>query len=171
MMIPSTTPIVLDSTVLIALSTVGQVDLLRWRVLIPEKVVEELSKEPARSTLVSLVKWGKAEVIKPPEELRKKALFILSDKEETGDSDVIATVLELKDVVIATDDRRLRKVCKILGAKVTGTIGIIVDAVLHGPLTEEEGKELLKKLDYSGFRMNVALYEKALALMGGVKFN
>ncbi|RCV64903.1 putative nucleic acid-binding protein, contains PIN domain [Methanophagales archaeon] len=86
-------------------------------------------------------------------------------------SDVIATVLELKDVVIATDDRRLRKVCKILGAKVTGTIGIIVDAVLHGPLTEEEGKELLKKLDYSGFQMNVALYEKALALMGGVKFN
>jgi predicted nucleic acid-binding protein len=79
------------------------------------------------------VKGSKAKVIKPPEELRKKALFILSDKEETGDSDVIATVLELKDVVIATDDRRLRKVCKILGAKVTGTIGIIVDAVLHGP--------------------------------------
>jgi hypothetical protein len=38
------------------------------------------------------VKGGNAEVIKPPEELRKKALFILSDKEETGDSDVIATV-------------------------------------------------------------------------------
>jgi len=42
---------------------------------------------------------------------------------------------------------------------------IIVDAVRHGTLTEEEGKELLKKLDSSGFRMNVALYEKALALM------
>jgi hypothetical protein len=79
-MIPSTTPIVLDSTVIIALSTVGRVDLLRWRVLIPEKVVDELSKDPARSTLVSLVKGGKAEVIKPTEELRKKALFILSDK-------------------------------------------------------------------------------------------
>ncbi|MEA2074250.1 MAG: hypothetical protein U9O85_00705 [Euryarchaeota archaeon] len=44
---------------------------------------------------------------------------------------------------------------------------IIVDAVRHGSLTEEEGKEILKKLDSSGFRMNVALYnEKALALMG-----
>ena len=42
---------------------------------------------------------------------------------------------------------------------------IIVDAVRHGTLTEEEGKELLKKLDSSGFRMNVTLYEKALALM------
>ncbi len=97
--------------------------------------------------------------------MRKKALSILGDKEETGDSDVIATILELKDVVIATDDRRLRNVCKNFGAKVTGTIGIIVDAVRHGTLTEEEGKELLKKLDSSGFRMNVTLYEKALALM------
>ncbi len=75
MKIPSTTPLVLDSTVIIALSTVGRVDLLRWRVLIPEKIVEELSKEPARSTLLSLVKGSKAKVIKPPEELRKKALL------------------------------------------------------------------------------------------------
>lgn len=51
--------------------------------------------------------------------MRKKALPILEDKKETGDSDVIATVLELKDVVIATDDRRLRNVCKTLGVKVT----------------------------------------------------
>jgi len=112
-------------------------------------VVAELRSELARSTLASLQREGKAEVMKPADDLRKKALSILEDKEETGDSDVIATVLELKDVVIATDDRRLRNVSKILGAKVTGTIGIIVDAVRHGSLTEEEGKELLKKLSLS----------------------
>ncbi len=168
-MISSTSRLVLDSTVIIALSTVKQVELLRWRVLIPEKVVEELSREPARNALAYLLREGKAKVMKPLEEMRKKALSILEDKEETGDSDVIATVLELKDVVVATDDRRLRNVCKILGARVTGTIGIIVDAVRESYLTEEEGKELLKKLDSSGFRMTVALYEKALALMGRAK--
>ncbi len=87
--------------------------------------------------------------MKPADDLRKKALLNLGDKEETGDSDVIATVLGLKDVVIATDDRRLRNVCKILGARVTGTIGIIVDAVRESYLTEEEGKELFKKLSLS----------------------
>ena len=164
-MISSNSRLVLDSTVIIALSTVKQVELLRWRVLIPEKVVAELMSEPVRNTLAYFFREGKAEVTKPTEEMRKKALSILGDKEETGDSDVIATILELKDVVIATDDRRLRNVCKNFGAKVTGTIGIIVDAVRHGTLTEEEGKELLKQLDSSGFRMNVSLYEKALALM------
>lgn len=168
-MTSTTSHLVLDSTVIIGLSTVKRVELLRWRVLIPEKVVEELRKEPARSTLATLLGEGKAEVIKPSEEMCKKALSILGDKKETGDSDVIATVLELKDAVIATDDRRLRNVCKTLGAKVTGTIGIIVDAVRYGTLTGEEGKELLKKLDSSGFRMNVVLYEKALALMDGAK--
>lgn len=168
-MISSTSRLVLDSTVIIALGTIKRVELLRWRVLIPEKVVAEQRSELARNTLAHLFRGGKVEVIKPVEEMRKKALSILGDKEETGDSDIIATVLELKDVVIATDDRRLRNVCKILGAKVTGTISIIVDAVRHGFLTEEEGKELLKKLDTSGFRMNVALYEKALALMAGTK--
>jgi len=48
-------------------------------------------------------------------------------------------------------------------------MSIIVDAVRESYLTEEEGKELLKKLDASGFRMTVALYEKALALMGRAK--
>ncbi|RZN40358.1 MAG: DUF3368 domain-containing protein [Methanophagales archaeon ANME-1-THS] len=71
----------------------------------------------------------------------------------------------ISNVVIATDDRRLRTICKVLGAQVTGTLGIIVDAVQRGFLSGEEGKELLKKLDASGFRMTVALYEKALALM------
>ncbi len=135
--------------VIIALSTVKQVELFRWRGLIPEKLVEELSKEPARNALAYLLREGKAEVMKPLEEMRKRAISILGDKEETGDSDVIATVLEVKDVVIATDDRRLRNICKILGAKVTGTIGIIVGAVRHCSLTEEEGKELLKKLSLS----------------------
>jgi rRNA maturation endonuclease Nob1 len=81
-MISSTSRLVLDSTVIIALSTVKQVELLRWRVLIPEKVVEELSREPARSALAYLLREGKAEVMKPLEEMRKKALSILGDKEE-----------------------------------------------------------------------------------------
>ena len=132
-------------------------------------MLAELKSELAQTTLAALKKEGKAEIMSPNSEMRKKALAILGDQEETGDSDLIATALERADVVIATDDRRLRTVCKVLGAKVTGTLGIIVDAVQHGVLSEEEGKELLKKLDASGFRMTVALYEKALALMKSVK--
>ncbi len=47
----STSRLVLESTVIIALSTVKRVELLRWRVLIPERVVAELRSELARSTL------------------------------------------------------------------------------------------------------------------------
>ena len=168
-MIHSPSRLVLDSTVIIALGILQRYDLLRWQVLIPEGVLVELKSELAQTTLATLKKEEKAEIMRPNAEMRKKALAILGDQEETGDSDLIATVLELEDVVIATDDRRLRTICKVLGAQVTGTLGIIVDAVQRGFLSGEEGKELLKKLDASGFRMTVALYEKALALMKKAK--
>jgi len=123
-----------------------------------EKVLEEITKEPAKS---ALRKFG---IFTPSENSRKKALEILGDGEETGDSDVVAALLDL-GYVVATDDRRLRNVCRALGGRVTGTLGILIHSVKTGKITKDEALKIFKQLDATGFRMSVELYEKVREIL------
>jgi hypothetical protein len=52
---------------------------------------------------------------------------------------------------------------------IASTSRLVLDSTVVIALSTVKQLELLKKLDSSGFRMNVAFYEKALALMGGAK--
>lgn len=85
---------------------------------------------------------------------------ILGDEKETGDSDVLALFLDYPEYIVATDDKRLRNVCRALGARVTGTLGFIIYSVEIGKLDKDESIKLLRELDAAGFRMSIDLYEK-----------
>jgi len=149
--------IIADSTVLIALGNVGRLDLLP-ECIVPERVLEEVTKEPAKSAL------RKFRIFTPSDKSRKIALEILGDEEETGDSDVVAALLDL-GCAVATDDKRLRNVCRALGGKVTGTLGILIHSVKTGKITKDEALKILKQLDATGFRMSVELYERVREIL------
>ncbi|RLI76232.1 hypothetical protein DRP05_13245 [Archaeoglobales archaeon] len=151
---------IVDSTVLISLGNIGKLDLLS-ECVIPEKVIKEVTKEPAKSALNSL----KFRLIIPSTKSRRKALEILGDEEETGDSDVVAALIENPHYVVATDDRRIRNVCKALGGKVTGTLGIVIHSAKTGKIAKSEALEIVKQLDASGFRMSLELYEKVKEIL------
>ncbi len=148
---------IVNSTVIIALGNIGKLDLLRpFSLLIPEKVIAEITKEPAKSELKKLG----FKTIVPGENARKRAMEILQDSVESGDTDIVATLLENPSEVVATDDRRLRVVCRSLGGKVTGTLGIVIYSAKVGRISKKEAYEVLKMLDKTGFRMSLELYEK-----------
>jgi predicted nucleic acid-binding protein len=121
-----------------------------------ERVIAEITKEPTKSELREL----DFEIIVPGENAGKRAMEILRDRVESGDTDVIAALLEHPAKVVATDDRRLRVVCRDLGGKVTGTLGIVIHSVKIGRISKKEAFEILRMLDRTGFGMSVELYER-----------
>ncbi len=148
---------IVNSTVIIALGNIGRLNLLRpFPLLIPERVIAEITKEPAKTELGNL----NPKIIIPSDDARRKAMEILQDNVESGDTDVIAALLEHPSEVVATDDRRLRVVCRGLGGRVTGTLGIVIHSVKIGKISKKEAFEVLRMLDKTGFRMSVELYEK-----------
>jgi len=85
-------------------------------------------------------------------------LKILGDKYETGDSDIVALLIDSPSSIIATDDKRLRNVCRALGGKVTGTLGILINSVKKQNISKEEALMILDKFNKIGFRMSLELY-------------
>lgn len=147
---------ILDSTVIISLGLIGKLELLEERT-IPTKVFEEIITTSIRNKLLDL----KFQLISPTKKSKFKALEILGDETESGDSDVVAFLLDNIQLIIATDDRRLRNVCRALGGRLTGTLGIIIHSVELNKISKEEAFELLTKLNDTGFRMSLELFETA----------
>ncbi len=140
-----------------SLSNVERLDLIpENKLLIPEKVLKEITEEPTKKTLTGLDE----RVAIPKEGTKRRSLKILGDEKETGDSDVLALFLDYPEYTVATDDKRLRNVCRALGARVTGTLGFIIYSVETGKLDKDESIKLLRELDATGSRMSIDLYEK-----------
>jgi predicted nucleic acid-binding protein len=144
---------IVDSTVLISLGNLGQIELIN-KCIIPENILKEITNEPAKSALFNL----KFQKVIPSEKSIKQSLKILGDKYETGDSDIVALLIDSPSSIIATDDKRLRNVCRALGGKVTGTLGILINSVKKQNISKEEALMLLDKLNEIGFRMSLELY-------------
>mgnify|MGYP000259455832 CR=1 FL=1 len=167
--------IYVDATTLIALGEVGELDLLALLdgdLTIPVPVADEISAEPARSDLLRFDTrhnidptgiWD--ERYREAKEAREESQRILDEDGMSGDVAILAGVVNLgnegMDSAVVSDDRRLRTVAESLGARVTGTIGVVVGAVAEGELTEQEAKDLVRRLDSRGLHMTGELREKA----------
>lgn len=166
------TLIYVDATTVIALGTVGELDLLNafdGELHVLPAVREEVTTEPARTNLTRLLEGGGIEGSDPADEgALDRARGVLGESEATGDVQLIAAVLQHVDagrnVAVVSDDRRVRTVSKGLGAEVTGTIGVIVRAVADG-LPVEEGKRLVRRVDGQGLHMTGELRERAYDLI------
>lgn len=164
-----------DATTLIALGEVGELDLLTLLdgdLRIHRPVADEVTTEPSKSNLqrfcdrhrLSLVSVG-GNLLQEAKDAKEEAQRILDEDEVNGDVVMIKSVLlgEYKGLgsAVVSDDRRLRTVAEGLGAHVTGTIGVVVRAVAEGELTEQEAKDLVRRLDSRGLHMTGELRERA----------
>ena len=122
--------------------------------IIPDNVLKEITNEPAKSALLTL----KFQKVIPSKNSIEQALKILGDKYETADSDIVALLIDSPSSTIATDDKRLRNVCRALGGRVTGTLGILINSVKKQKISKEEALAILDKLNAIGFRMSLELY-------------
>lgn len=167
--------IYVDATTLIALGEVGELDLLTsfdGTLWLLNPVSNEVDTEPASSNRVELIEQMDVliaglgdDLLDETRNAREEAKRVLDEEAVNGDIVILTKVIESQqkgvDIAVVSDDRRLRTVAEGLGARVTGTIGVVVRAVAEGRLTEQEAKALVRRLDSRGLHMTGELREKA----------
>lgn len=159
-----------DATTLISLGMIGELGLLRnfdGRIVVLPAVREEVTTEPARKNVEAFVASDDDEVETEDaacEETLDEAREVLGEDENNGDVWIVAGVLAHDETAVVSDDRRVRTVAEGLGATVTGTVGVVVRAVDEG-MPEQDGKELVRRIDKKGLHMTAELREKAYELV------
>ena len=141
---------VTNSTCLIALERIGQLDLLPAlfeEVVAPPSVHEELGAPPS---------WL---AVKSPANRTTVDAFRLLVHE--GEAEAIALAAELGWRVIL-DDRKARGLARRMGLKVVGTIGLLVRAKQSRIIPAI--KPLITALEGVGFRLDADLKAEALRL-------
>ena len=161
--------VVSNTSVLIGLSTIGQLCLLRAvfpeGVLIPDAVWREVVVEGegrAGAHDVSTATWISVQRV------RMEAMVTLLRSElDAGEAEAIALAQEVEADVVLLDERDARRAAMRLGLKVLGTVGLLIEAKRSGRLSSV--REQLDALqNRAKFRLSRRLYERALRESGEV---
>jgi predicted nucleic acid-binding protein len=85
-----------------------------------------------------------------------------------GETEVLALALESHDAVVVLDDRLARRVADELGLRLTGPLGLLIDAKKKGLVSKIE--PLLDQLQSLRFRLSPATRAAVLKLVGEVEY-
>jgi uncharacterized protein len=160
---------VANSSVLIALSTVGQVGLLPRRfiegVLVPQAVwreVVETGKGQPGAEEVASASWV---VVR---EVRDTALVsLLRGELDEGEAEAIALAREEHVSAVLLDEKDARRVARRLKLQVLGTVGLLIWAKRVGAIASL--REQLDTLRTVGrFRLSQSVIEEALRAVGEI---
>lgn len=146
--------IISDTSCLIVLSKIGELDLL------PKMYGQIIT------TIEVSVEFGE---ILPEQIIIKTASNTISQQIlqinlDKGEASAIALALEILNSIIILDDFKARKVAEQLRLIITGTIGIIVKAKLKGIIPSI--KPMLSKIAATDFRISKDLEIQALKEAG-----
>ena len=81
---------------------------------------------------------------------------------DKGEAEMITLAEEMNAEAVLIDDLKARKIAKLRGLNVIGTIGVLLDAKEKGVI--KELKPLLDELIEKGIRIRRELYDHALEL-------
>jgi len=81
---------------------------------------------------------------------------------DKGEAEMITLAEEMNAEAVLIDDLKARKIAKLRGLNVIGTIGVLLDAKGKGVI--KELKPLLDELIEKGIRIRRELYDHALEL-------
>lgn len=146
--------IIADTSCLIILDRIGELDLLKklfGEVFITEEIAIEFK--------ATLPEWFSIQ--EPKNKNYQKILEASIDK---GEASAIAFALEQSDCLLIIDDYKGRKYAEQLGIKITGTLGVIIYAKLNGHI--ETVKSLLEKIKTTDFRLTEELEQIILEKAG-----
>lgn len=137
--------IISDTSCLILLDKIGQLDLLHklfGSIITTQEVSDEFG--------AALPRWI---IIKSPS--NKEYQLTIETLVDKGEASAIALAVEYEDCLLIIDDLKGRKLALKLGISITGTFGIIIDAKLKGilPLV----KPLIEKIRQTDFYVSEAL--------------
>ncbi len=148
--------IVSDSTTLIILFDLKRVDLLEnlfKRVLIPQRVYEEVSLKRS----VRLPDFMEVVIVQESDTLDTLQLLL-----DEGESEAIA-LAKLMNLPIIIDEKKGRKIAKNLDLKVIGLLGVIYLNVKKGFMSFEDAEAFLQKIVNHGYRIKAKLVDDLLA--------
>ena len=144
--------VVVDTSVLIALSRIGKLDLLRnlyTLVLAPRAVAEEYG-EP-------LPEWIKVLDVK-----NKQLVCALLEYLHRGEAEAITLAIEADANIVILDDKKARSIARRLGLKIIGTVGILVLAKKQKLLDDIEAE--INRLLQKSFYLSQDVTTKALEI-------
>ncbi|MFN3557448.1 MAG: DUF3368 domain-containing protein [Bacteroidales bacterium] len=142
--------IISDTSCLIILNKIGELDLLRQlynTVTITQDILLEYGEQ--------LPDW--IEVQQAKDQYRQQLLEMQIDK---GEASAIALALETADSTVILDDWKARRLAERLGLSVTGTLGVIIRAKNTGLIPSI--KPYLEKIRETNFRISEELEQIAL---------
>lgn len=161
-------PVVSDSSPVMNLAIIGQLDLLRdqfCEVWIPPGVLEELRVQeelPGCKAIRDALKQGWLRVHDLLNQAMAQSLRREIDK---GEAEAIALAIQVGAETLLLDERRARRVAKPLGLKVTGVLGVLSRAFQAGKLgsIRQSMEDLRRK---AAFRIAPALFDQVLRQCG-----
>ena len=157
--------VVVNTTPLIALSHVDQLDVLKrlyGEIIIPEAVYRELSiktESICKMAVDDSLEWIR---IKSINNEMAKAMY----KTQLHDGEVEVMILskEIAADVVIIDDANAKKHAKYLGLPVTGTLGVLIKAKREGYISEL--KPIFSQMVENGIYISQCLMESCLKQVG-----
>jgi predicted nucleic acid-binding protein len=156
-----------NSSILIALSSIGQLELISQRfpdgVIIPQAVWKEVVETGKGRIGAESVELASFLTISPVTNTSLVSLLRLELDE--GESEAIALFIEQPTQAILLDEKNARRIAKRMNLPVLGTVGILIWAKQNGLVSNL--KEQLDALQSVGkFRLGNLIYEESLKKVG-----
>ena len=146
--------IISDTSVLIVLERIGELNLLRevfGKVYITDEIKSEYRQAVPEWIIIVSVK-------------NKSKIAELNNLMDLGEASAIALALELDDSYLIVDDIQARIIVKKLGITFIGTAGVLLSAKKKGLI--KIVKPYLQKLRSVGFRLSDTVIEDILEQSG-----
>ncbi|MUG93319.1 DUF3368 domain-containing protein [Scytonema sp. UIC 10036] len=159
--------VISDTSPITSLAAVGQLDILRrlyTRILIPDAVYRELTDTSTivpGATEVETLDWIEVRQVTN----RSLIATLLEQQLDEGECEAIALAIELNAELLLIDERRGRSQADRLGLRITGLLGVLIEAKQKGLIVAV--KPVMDGLiAIAGFRVADALYTHILQIVG-----
>lgn len=154
--------VIVNSTPLIVLGNIGNLDILRElyeEINIPKAVLEEITNknDNAKLNLLQNLNWIKVLEV---EDKRNRKMY--QSKLHDGEVEVMMLANEISADLLIIDDNAAKKTAKFLGFAVTGTLGVILKAKAEKVINEV--RPILNKMLKKGFYVSPKVLEMVLRM-------
>lgn len=158
-------PVISNSTPIIHLAKIGQLDLIRQffgTVIIPQMVWKECVSPGLNRPEVEQI-WAASDWIQVVK-IHDRVVTLLRHELDHGEAEAIALALERNASLVLLDDADAREKARIYRLPITGTAGLLLRATKEGKL--KSLRKALDELQASGFRLHQQIKEKLLREAG-----